>query len=280
MIIDEEFKQRILKTFQPLNSSSVRSFPEAKYLSNYLKEKSKERSSLIPPKAAVLFAKAAIEIWHRSIHSFLISLSLIDESPIWAAIIGYYSSHYSVRAIAHMLGYFYLYGDNKLFRLEFGREGTYSYSNPRRSDKSRSEHKLYWLLVKRNSTFSLNTLFDENPKEKSDSAHRNYANYIDFLSKYYNSFKSPLSKERIKNQIDTLSALSSKDISRPDIKKFPDAASVQLHAYSRIIIFRRILDTVLSNKNKFWNNNRNPTFAIEFMNYQLKDEDNNSISLS
>ena len=59
---------------------------------------------------SVLFATAAVEMWLRAVHSFLISSSLEKASPIWSSISGYYASHYVMRAFAHLHGHFLLRG--------------------------------------------------------------------------------------------------------------------------------------------------------------------------
>src|SRR4051794_22938270 len=109
MIIDDHFRDLLVATFGPLiGRGEGHPFPGPRTLTNLLEH-------LAPPKngeknldrdAAACFATAAVDIWLRAVHSFLISASLTESSPIWASISGYYSSHYSVRAIAHLLGYF------------------------------------------------------------------------------------------------------------------------------------------------------------------------------
>ena len=49
-------------------------------------------------KELTYFAMAAVKMWLRAVHSFLISVSLTKASPIWSSVAGYYSSHYSIRA--------------------------------------------------------------------------------------------------------------------------------------------------------------------------------------
>ncbi len=64
------------------------------------------------------FATASVEMWHRSVHSFLISASLTKASPLWASVSGYYSSHYSIRALAHLLGYFQLHNKKCIVQVD------------------------------------------------------------------------------------------------------------------------------------------------------------------
>lgn len=72
----------------------------------------------VEPKVARWFTTAAVDMWLRGVHSFLISVSLTNASPIWASVSGYYSSHYVVRAFAHLLGYFQLYRLERIIYLE------------------------------------------------------------------------------------------------------------------------------------------------------------------
>src|SRR5687767_3491390 len=111
--ITPELRTKLEGAFQSLNRRPAeKSFPAPYSLARTLE-------SLVPAKgvAAVqvsqqvptLFATAAVEMWLRAVHTFLISASLTDVSPIWCSVSGYYSSHYSVRAFAHLLGFFQLF---------------------------------------------------------------------------------------------------------------------------------------------------------------------------
>ena len=81
-----------------------------------------------------LFATASIEMWHRSIHSYLTSLSLTAASHIWSSVAGYYSSHYSVRALAHILGTFQLFNAGKIVELDLKRAGNICNVKPKGRD--------------------------------------------------------------------------------------------------------------------------------------------------
>lgn len=109
--------------FNCLNKAGAsNNFPEPGALSialNKLIDFNKgDYSAIINTSDASKFATAAIEMWHRSIHSFLISASLTKSSPIWASVSGYYSSHYSVRAFAHLLGHFQLFKRKELYNFK------------------------------------------------------------------------------------------------------------------------------------------------------------------
>jgi hypothetical protein len=219
------------------------------------------------------FGTAAVEIWQRSVHSFLISTSLTDASPIWASVSGYYSSHYSVRGIAHLLGYFYLFSRRTVARLDLGTRGGYtcSFSPKPKGVSPGGEHQIYWALVKRDPIFAADPLFTENRQDadESDAAHRNFANYIDHICRY--PVFHPLDKNSMQVRVDHISKIVFDDTPIPRRSKFPDVEYVQLIAYHRIVSFRKILDEVLGSANRFWHVHRNPSFATEFIDFQLAE---------
>ena len=275
MTINEEFRSRLTAIFRPLDRTAGGSFPPAATLSHSLKDFTPRRGATsrgIAPALAGRFGTAAVDIWLRSVHSFLVSASLTEVSPIWASVSGYYSSHYAVRGFAHLLGYFYFFNGQKIVRLEPGSRGyTCSFAPKPTGTSSGGEHQLYWALVKQDSTFTDDPLFTYNKqgKDESDSGHRNYANYIDHLSKYP-TFR-PLDKDVIKDRIDRISKMVPEDTPIPRLGKFPDVEYVQIVAYRRIVAFRQVLDEVLGQGNRLWTVNRNPPFAMEFMNFQLAE---------
>ena len=134
-------------------------------------------SFLVDQSIVKLFATASIEMWHRSIHSYLTSLSLTDASHIWSSVAGYYSSHYSVRAIAHILGIFQLFNAGKIIELELTGAGNVCHVKPKGRDGR--EHEVYWKSVKSQSPFDTNPLFTDNKvrnAQLSDAKHRERAN--------------------------------------------------------------------------------------------------------
>src|SRR5258707_1288637 len=107
MNIDDVLRARIVATFLPLNDvAAVGAFPPPRTLSEDLEKsipKGKSADANITQRSASHFATAAVDIWLRSVHSFLVSASLTETSPMWASVVGYYASHYSVRGLAHLL---------------------------------------------------------------------------------------------------------------------------------------------------------------------------------
>src|SRR6516162_3242045 len=104
--MNKDLSTQINVMFKALNNkSAANAFPAPRTLANVLKSRCKPFNvGIVAAKAPDLpiFATAAVEMWLRGIHSFLISASLTEASPIWASVAGYYSSHYSVRAFAHL----------------------------------------------------------------------------------------------------------------------------------------------------------------------------------
>jgi hypothetical protein len=172
--------------------------------------------------------------------------------------------------MAHLLGYFYHFGQHQIVRLELKPSGGFyiTFPNKPRGAIGRSEHQLYWSLVKRDPGFIGDPLFTENKPDidDSDAAHRIYANYADHIN-CYPSF-DPLGKDLIKAQVDKISKSTVEVIPIPERSKFPDS-HIQLIAYRRIVSFRNVLNEVLVDSNKFWKANRNPAFAPAFMKFQL-----------
>lgn len=280
MTINEELRTQLLATFAPLNTkTAAKKLPSMGKLSETLNalasktnlaKKSPPVSKKIDKDSASFFATAAVEIWLRGVHSFLISTSLTNTSPIWASVSGYYSSHYSVRGIAHLLGFFYLFDGRKLARLSLGKK---NHACEFSRIKSFREHQFYWERVKQDAMFTGDALFTENKKDpitgSSDAAHRDKANYADHVNQY--PIFNPLDKKELQDRIEYISKIVFDEVPHPKLSEFPDLEHVQVLAYHRLVRFRKILDDVLGGKNKFWNAHRNPPFATDYLNFQLAE---------
>ncbi len=281
MNIDELTQTQLREIFRPLNAvAAANAFPPPATLSETLKKIAPTLTTATPshninltPKYASYFATAAVEMWLRSVHSFLISASLTEVSPIWASVSGYYSSHYSVRALAHLLGYFHLFHESQIIELRHTSGRHVCNFTKKKGGKAGGEHTLYWDLVKDHVVFSADPLFIKNTagQDASDVGHRNRANYLDHIYQYPNF--QPLDKDALKNRIDHISKMVFQAPPIPKVSNFPDVESVQLIAYHRLISFRKLLDEVLGSSNRFWNVHRNPPFATQFMNFQLATGD-------
>ncbi len=277
MTIDEPTRIQIREVFRPLNTvAAANTFPPPATLSETLKNispaltaENPSRNINLTPRDASYFATAAVEMWLRSVHSFLVSTSLTEVSPIWASVSGYYSSHYSVRGLAHLLGYFHLFSKSQTTELTYVSGRYVCKFTKKKSGKGGGEHALYWDLVKDHPVFSADPLFTKNTlnQDASDAGHRNRANYLDHIYEYPNF--QPLNREALKNRVDHISKMVFQTPPIPKISGFPDVDSVQLIAYHRLVSFRNLLDQELGGHNRFWNVHRNPPFATQFMNFQL-----------
>jgi hypothetical protein len=272
MIVDRHLREILSATFGPL---AIREdsdpLPGPRSLTMLLEKIAPDETGdeFVDTATASHFATAAIDIWLRSVHSFLISVSLTECSPIWASICGYYASHYSVRAVAHVLGFFQLFRKKKLVQLKVD-DGRCICVFRKKAARS-GEHQIYWRLVKHSTTCEGDDIFTENDQESedSDARHRNHANYSDHLFQYPDFTIADAGT--LKDRIDYISKIVFDAAPLPRINKFPDIEFVQLIAYHRIVSFRRLLDETLGTENKFWMAHRNPRFAEGFMDFQLAD---------
>lgn len=268
------FEKKIEIMFASLDRKSV-SLRRPGQLSELLRSKIKSQRTGIKngiciqltPEESSLFASSAVEMWHRSIHSFLISSSLHAVSPIWASVSGYYASHYCIRGLAHLLGYFQIHREMKC-QAEFQISSGKHYCNFSSKNATSGEHKYYWHIVKSHSLFEKNDLFTNNPEDsdQSDVSHRSKANYFDHIGEFP-AFR-PLNEEELIDRIDQLEKIKSTSPPIPNRNKFPDIVNVQLVAYYRIVFFRDLVNSVLGNKYTFWKNNRNPIWGQKYINYQ------------
>jgi hypothetical protein len=226
----------------------------------------------VKPQIATSFAAASIDMWLRSVHSFLISASLTNASPIWSSVSGYYSSHYVVRALAHLLGHFLLFRRGRVAQLELT-SGRHFCSFTRRTADDR-EHVIYWKRVKSDVHFNSDPFFTDNlpasGSNTSDVRHRDHANYADSLVRHYPQFR-PLDEDALKIRVNTISQIEVTDPPIPRLSEFPDLDNVQLIAYHRIVKYRQFLDEILGESSRFWRTQRNPSFAQGILNYQVTE---------
>lgn len=276
MKIDPDVENRLRVFFGPLQKRAARgSVPRMGFLSKELTQAIDKAGNAgkraitiaIPQKVAVAFATAAVDIWLRAVHSFLISCALTDASPIWASATGYYSSHYSVRAIAHLLGYFQLFRKKRIVVLD-GSGCGYSCQVQSKGAGDR-EHRFYWRVVKEHRQFASDPLFTANDTggDATDVGHRDRANYADHLG-HLPSFEV-IDKDKLKLRIAQISKILFDAPPIPRLGSFPDVESVQVVAYHRIVRFRQLLDEGVGVKNRFWNVHRKPQWVGDMMDFQL-----------
>lgn len=224
------------------------------------------------------FAAASVEMWQRAVHSFLISASLTDASPIWSSVAGYYSSHYTMRALAHSLGYFQLHTKKVIVHLDLS-TGGYHCDIVKKNGDSR-EHRLYWSLVRQNKYFANDPFFYENidsvpppgtTEFKSDGGHRNRANYGDLVGGF--PVFRPLDESSLRRRVEAISGMLLSDVPIPNVYEYPDLDSVQLLAYHRIVKYRAFLDQALSATNRFWTAQREPSWTPKYFDFQIVGAD-------
>lgn len=215
----------------------------------------------------MLFATAAVEMWLRAIHSFLISASLTQASPIWSSVAGYYSSHYSIRAFAHLFGVFHLHKMKRLVRVE--RQGRGLVLRIDRKHGYDREHKFYWKYLSAHPELSSDPFFYPNREDvpESDGSHRNKANYADHVDAF--PVFRPLDAEQLEARIRRIAGIEFSDVPVPSADRFPDIETVQILAYHRVVKFRRLVDETVGPRHRFWKVQRTPSWCPPNMNFGL-----------
>ncbi len=214
-----------------------------------------------------LFATASIEMWHRSLHSYLMSLSLTNASPIWSSVAGYYSSHYAVRSIAHILGVFQLFNAKKIIKLDLNASGNVCNVRPKGGEGR--EHDVYWKIVKAYNPFDNDPLFTDNKarnSQLSDAKHRERANYADHVNKVPNFIALDL--ETLQERANHIANLSLDVPPIPNYKDYPEVENVQIVAYHRLMRVRTYIDDILGTSINYWNVHRDPAWARAVINYE------------
>lgn len=272
VLIDQTFARHVQSLFADLGASAAHAaIPPVLSLADTLDKAypgaspTRVRLSAAVPR---MFATAAVEVWLRAVHSFLISAALTEASPVWATISGYYSSHYCMRAFAHLLGHFQLFRRKRIVQLEIGKP----YCSFARKSGGDREHAFYWRIVRRHAHFSADPLFTDNADDAdiSDAANRNRVTYADHLSRIP-QFHA-LSEAEMRNRIGFIAGIQFGAPPIPDRRKFPDTESVQVVAYHRIVRFRRFLDEILGGKSRFWSVHRTPGWTNGVITFQLIDQ--------
>ena len=274
MTVDLALENQMARMFDSLKTYPAGQLPSMGELS--------ERLSAIAPGKGVasatysldirmvqLLSTASINMWMRAVHSFLISASLTNTSPIWSSVTGYYSSHYSVRALAHSLGFFHLFRAKRNVQVSM-KNGRFEARFFQKGANDR-EHVIYWSVVRSCTIFADDPIFTDNKSDQgpSDSQHRDAANYADHvpsLPKF-----APLSKDELTGRIRHISEVELSSVRIPNVDAFPDLVAVQLIAYHRLVKFRDLLDELLGTSNRYWNQARSPTFAKRYMDYQVAE---------
>jgi len=228
--------------------------------------KSGEASPVLPHNKWQMLASCSVEMWHRSIHSFLWSVTLTETSPLWASVSGYYASHYVMRAFAHSMGIFKSFTAKSAIQIKM-EAGQFVLS----PFKGKGEHPFYWNAVRGYSKFATNPLFYDNNERDidSDAAHRTFANYTDHV----NSFK-PLKCSDVAwamNYVEKISHFRlGSTVKRPSRDEYPNLQDVQILAFQRIVTFNDFLDERIPT-NRFWRAHRRPAWCKDIMLFQIED---------
>ena len=272
--MNQELSSQVQRMFAGLNNQSAAgALPAPGTLANLLSRHVVPTSATTivaaPPRELVYFATAAVEVWLRSVHSFLISVSLTKASPIWSSVAGYYSSHYSIRAFAHLFGVFHLHRKKRVVHLE--KAANHFVFRIEKKQGGDREHKLYWKYVKEHPQLAKDPFFyaSQDDQPRSDGSHRNKANYSDHVDRF--PVFLPLEAEYLEERVERISTILFSDVPVPDADNFPDIENVQIVAYHRIVKFRQLVDEALGTENRFWKIQRNPSWCPKTLTFSVVD---------
>lgn len=262
---------QIQRLFAHVDSWPPSHQPPVLALSGFLAKSLQDRNSYILTEGqAALFATAAVEIWQRSAHSLIVATALKEFSVIWACIAGYYSSHYAMRAYAHLFGYFALYYRRKLFLEISPYAGRFQCTRVTPlHNTAQKEHRFYWTMLKALPGFERDPLFTHNDDRiaSSDAGHRGFASYADHLNRF--GAYAALERERVKLSLGDLArtALDGEaNISIPNRENYPQLSTVLTVAYLRVYRFREYLDgLLLPQGSRYWERHRNPPWCTNFL---------------
>jgi hypothetical protein len=279
MPIDYAEADRIFElSFEKLNRPAAKmGFPKMGSLSEIITKMLKASTptaAILPHQHVSMLATASIEMWHRAIHSFLWSVALTEDSPLWSSVSGYYASHYVMRAFAHSLGIYKSFVQRSALQIVV--QGNHFVCS--QLSESGGEHAFYWKAVKGHSRFRSDPLFHENQErdvnrraDESDVLHRNFANYADHLDSF--TAARFTSKEKVAEEVRKIGRIRRHSVlvSAPQRDSFPDVANVQILAFQRIVAFNDFLDDEVPN-NRFWKAHRRPSWCKDVMLFQVEDQ--------
>jgi hypothetical protein len=272
MPIDYSATDRVVElSFGKLDKTPIRlDFPAQGSLSqclNGLISKVGAAQPALTHQQSRLFASAGVEMWHRAIHSFLLSVALTESSHLWASISGYYASHFVMRAFAHSMGIFKSFTLGKVVQVVV-QNRQFVCLLP---DASGGEHAFYWKAVKGHAKLTSNPLFRENSERnpKSDSAHRTFANYTDHLDNF-SPMKFP-ELEVVATNVAKISQIRLHSVTEPSRDDYPDLENVQILAFQRIVAFHDFLEERVSG-NRFWRAHRRPAWCRDVMLFQVENQ--------
>jgi hypothetical protein len=276
MSIDYAIADRIVElSFGKLDKPNAKmDFPErgtlSKHIHGLLDKKGGGALPILSHKYSPMLASAGVEMWHRAIHSFLWSVALTNNSPLWSSVSGYYSSHFVMRAFAHSMGIFKSFTRKAVIQVLIA-NGQFICSPLLSSKKGEGEHAFYWKAVKGHPKLFSNDLFRENNERDmgSDSSHRTFANYTDHLNSFLPLEFPTLNV--VAEGVERISRIRLHSVTTPSRDDYPDLENVQILAFQRIVAFRDFLDEKLP-KNRFWKAHRRPSWCKDVMLFQVEDQ--------
>jgi hypothetical protein len=260
--------QNLRMMFAPWNSAAAaNAFPASVTLAQALEKVSPPGSLTgavdvhVDAGTAKYFATASIDIWHRAIHSLLISIVLTRQSSLWSIVSGYYATHYTFRGLAHLLGHFQLFRVKRMVHLRF-ENGSFICAFRRGHGR---EHDWYRKVVSSDIRFKSDPFFTSPaPSAMLDVEYRDRANYADHLSALLTM--SAVDRAAVRNRMLQISRIEVQAPPELTIDSFPNVEAVQINAYHRVVRFRNFLDETLVN-NRLWKVHRNPGWAAEFTDF-------------
>lgn len=219
---------------------------------------------------ASLFSTAAIEVWQRAVHALIVSCAISRASQQWSVVSGYYSSHYCVRAYAHLGGILLLYRLKRVAKIELTGSG-YNLHMIKKNGSDR-EHALYWKETSTCEFFGLGRLASRNDDDESpnDARQRNIANYYDHVDAFRGVESATI--EMARDRLYQLATLRLPENPLPRAEHYPDLDRIHLAAYYRIIRFRDYMDGLLESSSSYWNAHRDPQWARGLMTFQRPEE--------
>ena len=270
MPIDYLAADRVLElSFGKLNKPSAKmDFPRPSSLAQLFGEliRSGVSTPALSHEKISMLASAGVEMWHRAIHSLLWSLALTERSPLWSSVLGYYASHFVMRAFAHAMGIFRSFSQRKVIQVVV-QNGQFICTF---LESREGEHAFYWKAVRGHPKLITNPLFRENSERnpKSDSAHRNFANYTDHVDAFL-PLQFPTLKT-VAESIEKISRIRLHSITEPSREDYPDLQNVQILGFQRVVAFHDFLDERVL-QNRFWRAHRRPSWCNTLMSYQIEE---------
>lgn len=271
--MDSALQKQITVMFAALKArSAANAFPTLGSLSRFLTSHCTpptQTTFAAKPGDLTLFATASVEMWLRAVHSFLISASLTEASPVWSSVAGYYSSHYSIRAFAHLFGLFHVHKTRCLIQIASDGNGWVFQINKKNAHDR--EHKLYWKYLHEHRELSGDPFFYPNREDipGSDCSHRNRANYADHVN-CFPVFR-PLDEQYLSRRIQKIAEFELSDVPTPNAERFPDIEAVQVIAYHRIVKFRQLVDQTVGPTHRFWAVQRTPSWKPKTLTFEVID---------